>query len=167
MTSPLASRTFNGLMVTALALKQERLVDRVAILDLDHHWGNGTEDIIARLGIDWIRHETPGGRHPERKDAAPYLAQLGDLVAGFADCQVLLYQAGADAHIRDPLGGWMTSDQLAERDRIVFETATRVGLPVAWNLAGGYQVDAAGGISPVLEIHRRTMQACVKAFVGA
>jgi hypothetical protein len=30
----------------------------------------------------------------------------------------------------------------------------------AWNLAGGYQKDAQGGIEPVLAIHRRTMQAC-------
>lgn len=157
--------TFNGLMVTALALKRDRQVDRVAILDLDHHWGNGTEDIVAKLGIDWIRHETPGGQHPGRADAGPYLARLDGLVGSFKDCDLLLYQAGADAHIKDPLGGWMTSDQLEERDRIVFETAAKIGLPVAWNLAGGYQVDAEGGIAPVLEIHRRTMRACVKAFV--
>lgn len=100
----------------------------------------------------------------ERKDAEPYLARLDDLVRSFADCDVLLYQAGADAHIKDPLGGWMTSSQLEERDRIVFETTAKIGLPVAWNLAGGYQVDVNGGIAPVLEIHRRTMQACVNAF---
>jgi acetoin utilization deacetylase AcuC-like enzyme len=35
-----------------------------------------------------------------------------------ADCEVLLYQAGADPHINDPLGGWLTTAQLRERDRI-------------------------------------------------
>jgi hypothetical protein len=35
-----------------------------------------------------------------------------------ADCDVLLYQAGADPHINDPLGGWLTTAQLRERDRI-------------------------------------------------
>ena len=39
--------------------------------------------------------------------------------------------------------------------------AARIGLPVAWVLAGGYQRDAAGGIPAVLEIHRNTMRACV------
>ena len=29
-------------------------------------------------------------------------------------------------------------------------------MPVAWNLAGGYQHDADGGIEPVLKIHRGT-----------
>ena len=32
-----------------------------------------------------------------------------------------------------------------------------MGLPVAWNLAGGYQRDATGGIRPVLDIHDNTL----------
>ncbi len=60
----------------------------------------------------------------------------------------------------------MTSEQLARRDLIVFSTAARIGLPVAWSLAGGYQVDASGGIAPVLAVHRETMRACVDTFVN-
>lgn len=75
---------------------------------------------------------------------------------------MLIYQAGADAHIDDPLGGWMTTAQLKRRDEIVFETAARIGLPVAWDLAGGYQKDATGGIPAVLEIHRNTMRLCTQ-----
>jgi acetoin utilization deacetylase AcuC-like enzyme len=82
-------------------------------------------------------------------------------------CDLLLYQAGADPHIDDPLGGWMSTAQLAQRDRIVFETAAEMGFPVAWNLAGGYQRDASGGIEPVLQIHRNTMQACVAVHGAA
>ena len=69
--------------------------------------------------------------------------------------------------MNDPLGGWMTDEQLAERDRIVFEVAATIGVPVAWNLAGGYQKTADGGIEPVLAIHRRTMETCAKVFVDA
>lgn len=158
--------TFNGLMVTAVVLKRDGRADRVGILDLDHHWGNGTEDIIRKLKAGWVQHHTSGRQQPQARDAGPYLARLDRLVSSFMDCDVLLYQAGADAHVKDPLGGWMTSEQLAERDRIVFETASKIGLPVAWNLAGGYQFDAEGGISPVLKIHRKTMKACVAAFVA-
>lgn len=46
--------TFNGLMVAALALKAAGIVRRVAILDLDFHWGGGTDDIISTLGLDWV-----------------------------------------------------------------------------------------------------------------
>ena len=157
--------TFNGLMVTALALKREGRVARIGILDLDQHWGDGTHDIIHHLRLDWVSHHSPGPEAPRARDAARYLQRLPGIVGGFHDCDLVLYQAGADAHIDDPLGGWMTDEQLAERDHIVFDIAATIGVPVAWNLAGGYQRDADGGIEPVLAIHRRTMAACARVFV--
>jgi acetoin utilization deacetylase AcuC-like enzyme len=157
--------TFNGLMVAALALKAAGRVARVGILDLDVHWGDGTHDIVERLGLDWVvNHGTPPDM-PARSDAAPYLQRLPALVESFRGCDLLLYQAGADAHVDDPLGGWMDDAELGERDRIVFAGAARIGLPVAWNLAGGYQRDGQGGIEPVLAIHRRSMQACAAAYL--
>ena len=76
-----------------------------------------------------------------------------------ADCDVLLYQAGADPHIEDPLGGWLTTAQLRERDRLVFESSERYGVPIAWNLAGGYQEP----LSKVLKIHDNTMLGVLRA----
>ena len=81
-----------------------------------------------------------------------------------SDCDVILYQAGADPHINDPLGGWLTTEQLAERDQIVFTMAKRLGIPIAWNLAGGYQTDEDGGIRPVLDIHDNTMRICHETY---
>jgi acetoin utilization deacetylase AcuC-like enzyme len=150
--------TFNGLMVTALVLKGEGRIARIGILDCDVHYGNGTDDIIKRLKIDWVRHVTAGTHYDF--EAAPFLARLPDLVRGFADCDLLLYQAGADPHIDDPLGGFLTTDQLRERDRIVFAMAKRIGLPVAWNLAGGYQKP----LEKVLEIHRNTLAAACATY---
>ena len=152
--------TFNGLMVTEMVLHGEGLIRRLAILDLDQHWGDGTQDIIDHLGIDWIDHHSSGKHAPGASRAEANMRDLPALVSRFADCDLLIYQAGADAHINDPLGGWMTTKQLERRDRIVFEVATRIGLPVAWNLAGGYQRDEHGGIPAVLEIHRNTMAVC-------
>jgi acetoin utilization deacetylase AcuC-like enzyme len=43
--------TFNGLMVTALALNAEGLSQRVGILDFDQHYGDGTEEIIQTLEL--------------------------------------------------------------------------------------------------------------------
>lgn len=156
--------TFNGLMVAAASLQTERPGIRVGILDLDQHFGDGTEDIIARIDARYVRHYTSGAHGLRAADAPRFLRDLATLVGSFQDCGVLLYQAGADAHVDDPLGGWMSSEQLAERDRIVFETCARIGLPVAWNLAGGYRRDAAGSIEPVLAVHRATMQACAAVF---
>ena len=60
-----------------------------------------------------------------------------------------------------PLGGWPTTRQLHERDRLVFETAAELGIPVAWNLAGGYQTP----LRKVLKIHDNTMKACARVHL--
>lgn len=152
--------TFNGLMVTTLKLKAEGLVRRVGILDCDQHYGDGTDNIIDReRAAGWVRHIS-AGRHYKR-EALPFLDGLPALVQGFADCDLLLYQAGADPHVDDPLGGYLDDDQLARRDAIVFAEAHRLRIPVAWNLAGGYQEP----LRKVLDIHDRTMAACVRQYV--
>jgi acetoin utilization deacetylase AcuC-like enzyme len=159
--------TFNGLMITAIALHAAKEAERIGILDLDFHYGNGTDDIIRELGIGYVRHHTSGRAFHAAARAANYLNDLTVLVSSFHDCDLLLYQAGADAHVDDPLGGWMTTAQLRERDRIVFDVCERIGLPVAWNLAGGYRRDDRGGIEPVLEVHRNTMRECVARYCTA
>lgn len=153
--------TFNGLMVTALALKAEGRINRVGILDCDQHYGDGTAGIIAVLGIDWIRQVSE--EHWKASEAKRFIANLPAVVRSFADCDLLLYQAGADPHVDDPLGGFLTTTELAERDRIVFSVAHEIGVPVVWNLAGGYQTP----LTRVLEIHRNTMAACVAEYVIA
>ena len=106
-------------------------------------------------------HYTTGKRGMK---APFFLSVLPDLMRSmYSDCDVLLYQAGADPHVDDPLGGWMTTEELYYRDMLVFHTALEMGLPVAWDLAGGYQKDASGGIPAVLEIHDNTMIACLSA----
>jgi len=160
--------TFNGLMVTALTLKDAGLVNRVAILDCDAHYGNGTDSIIRALGIDWIEHHTQGREFGMAYNAAngAYERWLDVAIEKCRSCDVVLYQAGADPHIDDPLGGILTTEQMVARDRKVFE---RLGhLPMVWNLAGGYQVVAgvtqAEQIEPVLALHRETARLHCEIF---
>ncbi|WP_194117402.1 hypothetical protein [Chitinilyticum piscinae] len=159
--------TFNGLLVTALALKELGLISTIGILDCDVHYGDGSQDIINRLGLKhWIQHVSMGQHWttlPEH--AEQFLADLPQIMTSFAGCNLLLYQAGADPHINDPLGGFLSSEQMLRRDRIVFEYCRRFALPVAWNLAGGYQRDEAGSIRPVLELHDQTLCECANCFL--
>ncbi len=148
--------TFNGLMVTAMALHSSGEARRVGILDFDQHYGDGTDHIIDRLCVDWITHYSAGQHYHFAVEAEPFLASIPALVASMKGCDVMLYQAGADPHIDDPLGGWLTTRQLFERDRLVFEAAAELGIPVAWNLAGGYQTP----LRRVSLIHDGTMRAC-------
>lgn len=161
--------TFNGLMVAALTVLQERKVDNVVILDMDHHWGNGTDDCLKHAPKalrSGIRHSSVGRMHYGHEDgdrALKYATRaLQDLHKLTPSRTLVLYQAGADMHVDDPLGGSLTTPQLLERDRIVFSTCRELGVPVAWNLAGGYQRDANGGIPAVLEIHRNTAKASIE-----
>jgi acetoin utilization deacetylase AcuC-like enzyme len=155
--------TFNGLMVAALALHREDGVGRVGILDYDMHVGNGTDDIIARTGAAFVVHFTAGMHYDSPSDAARLLAELPERARAMAGCEVVLYQAGADQHVSDPLGGVLTTAELQRRDEIVFGELAALGIPVAWNLAGGYQVEPDGSIPKVLEIHENTARAALAA----
>jgi acetoin utilization deacetylase AcuC-like enzyme len=152
--------TFNGLMVTALALQKAGLVQRVGILDCDAHYGNGTDHIIGQLGIDWIRHHTLGKHFYNEESAAggKFETWLQKAIDSCRDCDLILYQAGADPHLDDPLGGILTVEQLSWRDRQVFEQLGH--LPLVWNLAGGYQIGQgiteAIRLEPILALHRQT-----------
>ena len=165
--------TFNGLVVAALKLHQEHDVMNVGILDLDAHYGDGTEDILGVLGIppfDYamslnVDNYSPDPGCPGSGEA--YLEalerKLNEWTEG-ATPQIVLYQAGADLHEDDPLGGSLTTEEMALRDRIVFNWAARGRIPLVWCLAGGYQREKDGGIEPVLRLHDQTMTEAVAAL---
>ena len=157
--------TFNGLMVAAHALQADGAARTIGILDLDVHYGNGTDDIIRRTQFQPVVHYTLGAGRRSTPDRM--MRGLPGVCELFAECDIVLYQAGADLWAHDPLCDPMyglSLEQLAERDRIVFEWAARSGVPIAWNLAGGYSRDDTGSIEPVLRIHRQTVVACCRAF---
>lgn len=143
----------NALMVAACVLLAEG-ANGIGVLDFDQHYGDGTDDIIDRLDLHGrVIHRG----HPGRGDAEAWLKTIPGTLDTLSDCDVVLYQAGADPHINDPLGRWLTTGQMRRRDRLVFEGLRARGVPVAWNLAGGYQRDANGTIRPVLNLHDNTL----------
>ena len=167
--------TFNGLMVAAARLLAEGKVKKLGILDLDAHHGNGTEDIIERLKLEKrIKHFTRGdGAYKyDPKQAEEVVRGIRPMLKAWKaeGIELLLYQAGADSHIDDPMGGgFFPAHLMRERDRNVFAACKELGLPVAWNLAGGYQEDERFPFQPkrirkVLDIHDDTMEECVRVF---
>lgn len=146
--------TFNGLMVAALALRAAKPAARVAILDCDVHFGDGTEDIIQHTrSRDWVTHYTFGHSDAVRSRAEEWLQRFPGIVdEAIEGSTVAIYQAGADPHIDDPLGRVLTTEQMMERDRIVFERCRLARVPVVTNLAGGYQKP----IEKVVALHLNT-----------
>lgn len=157
--------TFNGLVATAMALRSQGIARTVGILDCDNHYGDGTTSLIEHHRAQgWIRHFTAGDEFHRPSQVPDFVRALERALTDMEGCDVVLYQAGADPHIDDPLGGWLTTEQLRERDAQVFEGLEARRIPVAWNLAGGYQVESDGSIPRILEIHDNTARECVRVY---
>ena len=158
--------TFNGLMIAAFLLQQRLGIQQVGIVDFDAHYGDGTVDIIETVkgGKELIEHLTFGGFSSRNMDFNKWLDGLEDsLTEQFYNSDVMFYQAGADPHIEDPLGGYLTTQQMHRRDEIVFKVARKLGKPIVWNLAGGYQTP----LKKVLDIHQNTLHACIDYYLDA
>lgn len=162
--------TFNGLMASAMKLIEYDGYERVAIIDADYHWGNGTDDIIQHLNSSdsmGIKHFTFGKYWQKEEEAQAYLDAFGvveKLMTEFRP-DVILYQSGADCHVDDPFGGMLTEEQMYERDVRMFKIAKSLEIPIAWNLAGGYQIDRdTGSIDKVLNLHLNTFKACAAVY---
>ena len=165
--------TFNGLALVA----QEYPAKRVFVLDCDEHGGNGTEEYSARLEnlfnytISGTDFGCRGGQRsvcrtlpPVTKNFDPYLDALQD---AFAQIQrwspdLIIYQAGADPHLGDPLGSLgMTTEQMRSRDQTVFEFCRKSGIPTFFVLAGGYQEPIETKLAP---LHVATFAAAWEAY---
>lgn len=149
--------TFNGLMITALHLQKTGQAQTVGILDLDQHYGNGTDQIIEKLGATGIENRSAGAHFATAKDvggnsARNYWKWLEESLDIMRRCDIVLYQAGVDCHNNDPLGGYLSSKQMMVREEMVVLGLARK--PMVTNLAGGYQIDEAGTFQPVINLHR-------------
>lgn len=194
--------TFNGLVVAAQLLKQAGKIKTVLILDCDEHYGDGTDQIIKHLELDYIRHATFGGcnfaprtsglqnvrllekairknfqahtANPIKTKGDYYLEELKRIMTLLQvhPVDLVIYQAGADVHVNDPLGGTLTTEEMAQRDRMVFQACHQLQIPLAWNLAGGYNVREEfehGSIEhllPVLDLHKQTYEIGEEIYYG-
>lgn len=158
--------TLNGLVITAMKLLFDDKYQRVAIVDCDMHEGNGTIEILKRLQPQNIYHNTFGEFFTEPEQAADYLAHFDVIRADLAAFKpdVVLYQSGADCHIKDPARGMLSEEQMYQRDLKMFQIAKDLNLALAWDLAGGYQKDSKGNIDYVLKLHYNTFMACKEVF---
>ncbi|WP_347304546.1 histone deacetylase [Croceibacterium sp. TMG7-5b_MA50] len=149
---------FNDLAVTTNRLLAEGNADRVLIVDLDVHQGDGTASLMAGRDEVFTLSFHAEKNFPARKarstldvplpdgmEDAAYLAKLADVLPDVLDefrPDMVLYQAGVDPHVDDRLGRLALSDDgLQARDRFVLAEARRRGLPVASALGGGYGTD--------------------------
>lgn len=148
----------NDVAVAALTLRQDGLIGRAMVVDLDVHQGDGTADCLSRepdlftLSIHCERNypsqKIPGDLDiglPDGLDDGEYLAvveaRLPPLLDAFRP-DIVFYNAGVDPHRDDRLGRLNLSDEgLRARDRFVVRAARLRGIPVVGVIGGGYSAD--------------------------
>ncbi len=144
--------TFNFLVLAAIKVHALG-AKKIGIIDLDCHYGDGTQDIINKLHLNFIQHYTYGGDPLAYKDSTKWLQTLPKIVSSFMDCDFIIYNAGVDSHVDDPLGGYLSTEQIEIRDQLVINPLRKNMIPMAISLAGGYQKNELGNIPKVLELH--------------
>ncbi|MBA4158126.1 MAG: histone deacetylase [Gemmatimonadetes bacterium] len=162
---------FNDAAVATRVLQREGRVERVAIIDLDVHQGNGTAAIFV---ADPTVHtfSVHGARNfPFRKTRSTLDVELADgagdevllaavetyvpqILAEFRP-DLVLYLAGADPYHDDRFGRLgMSKSGLRERDHLVLGLCRDAGVPVAVAMAGGYARDT----EDTVDIHVETVR---------
>lgn len=161
--SAAADCTFNALLITALALKQTGVVQRVGIIDASLQPADGSLDIVARLQQpDWLKHAALSALGEAL--AADDFAALEQVVLDMADCDLLLYQASVDSHWLDVDEGSLDENQLLQRDRRLCASAAEWCIPLVVITGAGHQRDDLGKLEPVLRLHDNTLRACAEVF---
>jgi acetoin utilization deacetylase AcuC-like enzyme len=149
---------FNDVAVAARVLLQEGLVERVLVVDLDVHQGDGTAAIFLddpRVFTFSMHCRTNFPLRKQRSDLdlaldagledEPYLALIAGYLPGLLEDvrpDLVFYNAGVDPHVDDRLGRLaLTERGLWQRERLVLETCLKAGVPVAGVVGGGYAAD--------------------------
>ena len=149
---------FNDVAVAARALLDEGQVNRILVVDLDTHQGDGTAFIFAdeprvftfsvqaaknfpaRRAVSDLDVDLPDGTGDDA-----YLAAVAEHLPGLVERvrpDLVFYNAGVDPHAGDKLGRLALTDEgLAARDAYVLETCLSRGAPVAGVIGGGYGPD--------------------------
>ena len=164
---------FNDIAVAARVL-QARGFERLAIVDLDVHHGNGTAFIFESDSRVFTfsmhqQHNYPmwkprGSLDIGLPDGAHDQTFLGELEGALPKVmahqpQGVFYLAGADPYEDDRLGGLrMTKEGLRRRDRLVIEKVRSAGIPLVVVLAGGY----ARRVEDTVAIHVATIEEAMK-----
>ena len=136
------------------ALQRDGLVQRVLIVDLDCHHGNGNAEIFSSdesvftlsiHGNNWCWVTKRNNRDielPSHTGDAVYLATVAEhlpAILGEFSPDVVFYIAGSDPFVEDALGDFDVSEAgMLERDQIVTREVRGRGIPLVVTTAGGY-----------------------------
>ena len=165
---------FNDVAVAAKYLLNRGLANRILIVDLDVHQGNGNSDIFKdnRNVFTFSMHSK--SNYPAKKSLSDLDVELKDNTEDKEYLDILkfnlanlndenfdfvFYIAGVDIHYNDRLGKLKITDQgINLRDSIVIDNFFSKRIPICGVLGGGYNKD----FNKLIELHSSLHKTCAK-----
>jgi acetoin utilization deacetylase AcuC-like enzyme len=167
----------NDQAIGARYLINEKGFNKVLIVDLDVHQGNGTAEIFKNDTSVFTFSIHGRSNYPFKKeqsdldipletntDDKTYLAILKETLTKLIEAQkpdFIFYLAGVDVVASDKLGTLgLTLQGCKERDRFVLQTCNAYNIPVMCSMGGGYSPD----IKVIIEAHANTFRLAQEIF---
>lgn len=168
----------NDQAIAAQWLLNETDVKKILIIDLDVHQGNGTAEIFQNRTEVFTFSMHGRNNYPLQKEFSVLDVPLEDGCddVTFLDLlkislqqiekqftpDFIFYQCGVDILATDALGKLgVTQQGCLERDRMVFEFANKLDVPVVCSMGGGYSKD----IRHIVNAHVNTYRLASDYFI--
>ncbi len=159
----------NDQAIAARYLQRKKLADKILIVDLDVHQGNGTAEIFAGDNSVFTFSMHGKNNYPFKKEQSDLDIPLPDGTGDEEYLEILkktlpelikqqqpdfiFYLSGVDIIASDKLGKLgCTLEGCKERDRFVLENCKDLEIPVQVSMGGGYSPE----IKTIIEAHSNT-----------
>jgi acetoin utilization deacetylase AcuC-like enzyme len=165
---------FNDVAIAAQYLLDRGLANKILIVDLDVHQGNGNSEIFKENRNVFTFSMHSKSNYPAKKSISDLDVELDDNMEDKQYIKILkfylnqlnvesfdyvFYIAGVDIHFNDRLGKLKISDEgVKKRDELVTENFFSKGVPLCGVLGGGYNKD----FNKLVELHSFLHQSCAK-----
>ncbi|MDR5591547.1 histone deacetylase [Christiangramia sp. SM2212] len=167
----------NDQAIGARYLQNKGKADKILIIDLDVHQGNGTAEIFKNDNSVFTFSMHGKGNYPFRKEKSDldielpdgtkdeeYLKRLKSTLPELIEKtkpDFIFYLCGVDILETDKLGRLSCSiDGCKERDRFVLQTSHDLEIPVECSMGGGYSKQ----IKHIIEAHANTYRLAQKIY---
>ena len=167
----------NDQAIGARYLQEKGLANKILIVDLDVHQGNGTAEIFQNNNTVFtfsMHGKSNYPFHKEKSDLdialengtedAAYLSILKKTLPDLITKQqpdFIYYLCGVDVITTDKLGKLsLTIEGCKERDRFVLQTCKDLSIPVMCSMGGGYSPD----IKIIIDAHANTFRLAQDIF---
>mgnify|MGYP001950028747 FL=1 len=167
----------NDIALGSNFLLKEGLAQKILVVDLDVHQGNGTAEIFRNEARVFTFSMHGAKNYPLRKEQSDldidlpdgaeddeYLSKLAKtlpMLIEMVQPDFIFYQAGVDVLATDKLGRLgLSLNGCKERDAIVFEQCKKNNIPVAVSMGGGY----SERIATIVDAHVNTYRLAQEYF---